>query len=533
MPITEKQALETIKNKNWRLSHLYKIRTKDRKLITFVPNKPQAHYLKNESIRDVILKARQLGFTTLKLIEYLDDTIFTPNTVTAILAHKKMKVEKIFEIVKLAYENLPPLLKPKVSFDNRNELYFPEINSKIYVASETRSETVFNLHISEFDFMRRPEEILLAALESVPEDGGRISIESTANGIGQLFQIWNDPETEFKKHFYNWTWDDTYRSKTDKTMEELKSRYSVLAKEYALIPDIVKVLKIDKEQLAFYLRKINRHKIKAKQEYPSIDREAFISFGRNVFGESILQKHTELPPIEVKWGNLKIWEQPMKGFKYVMGVDTSEGLGKDNSVIEVFNAHTGFQAAELADNNISAGDLADFARNIGLYYNKAFIVPEINSSGISFVDNIKKVYYNIYQRESFDRRNNRTKSLGWRTTGTSKPLLVNDLVRFADDKDIIINSKEALNEMKTFVRTDEIDKKGYGAEGSAKDDRVIAIGLVVQGIKGTPYMRTPKSLAQKRQELYYCSENKNRQKLYSRKNKLYYSIRTKNGIKKY
>ena len=92
MPITEKEALETIKSKDWRLSHLYKIRTKDRKLITFVPNKPQAHYLKNESIRDVILKARQLGFTTLKLIEYEGVSPFIKQAIQLL----NKRVESIF-----------------------------------------------------------------------------------------------------------------------------------------------------------------------------------------------------------------------------------------------------------------------------------------------------------------------------------------------------------------------------------------------------------------------------------------------------
>lgn len=536
MLISEQEAIKYNKDPRWRLNHLYKIRTKDRRLTTLKANVAQAHYRLNKSIRDIILKARQLGFTTEKLIEYLDDTIYNKNTVTAILAHKREKVQKLFEIVKLAYEHLPDILKPKVSFDNRNELYFPELNSKIYVTTETRSETVFNLHISEFAFMRSPREVLLAALESVPVEG-RVSIESTANGaVGSMFEIWNDPLSEFKKHFYNWTWDVNYRTPTDRSIEELQIDYNALAKEYGLIPDIVNTLQIDKEQLNFYLAKIRRHKGFVKQEYPSTAQEAFISIGRNVFTDNILQKHQPKPPIEIKWGKLKIWEQPLRGFKYVMGIDTSEGLGLDNAVIEVFNAHTGYQVAEFADNNIAPSDLGRFAINVGKFYNNAFMVPEVNSSGISFLDSIKKVYYNIYKRESLDKRSEKSKkTLGWKTTSISKPKLVDNLVEFLDDKNIQINSEESIKEFKTFVRTEEMGKQGYGSEGIYKDDRVIAIGLAVQGIKEIPYMRPPKSIAQRKMEEYKKEKESSIPNIPHRPkhNKPTYGLRTPYGIKKY
>ena len=266
-------------------------------------NKAQTDYRRKRSARDLILKARQLGFSTEKLIEYLDDTIFNKNTTTAIIAHKMDKVQSLFEIVKLAFSRLPGELKPKVSYDNRNELAFPEINSKIYVTMDTRSETIHNLHISEIDFMRDPEGILLAAFESVPIDGN-ISIESTANGVGILYDLWTDKNSEFKKHFYNWLWDDTYRVETEKSLEELEDEYIKLAKEYGLIPDILKRFNIDKEQLAFYIIKIRRHKKKVVQEYPLTDLEAFITSGKNVFSTTALQKHKAIQPIEVKYDEI-------------------------------------------------------------------------------------------------------------------------------------------------------------------------------------------------------------------------------------
>ena len=498
----EKKAYQKLANPNWRLNHLYKIKTKEKNLVTLHANKVQQDYREKKTSRDLILKARQLGITTEKVIEYLDDTIFHKNTTTAIIAHKREKVQSIFEIVKLAFKYLPEQLKPRVSYDNRNELAFPDLNSKIYVTQDTRSETIHNLHISEIDFMRNPEEVLLAALESVPEKG-RISIESTANGIGILYDLWNEKGSEFTKHFYNWIWDDEYKVETSKTLNELKREYNELAQQYGLILDAPETFKMSKEQLEFYIRKIIRHKRKVVQEYPLTDIEAFIVSGRNVFLTSDLQKHQPIDPIKVKYDDIKIWEEPLDDFFYVMGVDTSEGLGKDNAVIEIFNAYTGNQAVEFASDDVTPSELARYAISLGREYNNALIVPEINSSGIAFLDKVKYVYNNIYRRTVLDSRTKEQKrALGWRTTATSKPKLVNDLQEATADTQITINSKELLKEMKIFVRTEEQGKQGYGAEGNKKDDRVIAAGLAVQGIRYVPPMATPKTEAQRRLEEY-------------------------------
>jgi len=510
--MNKQEALDKLKDSNWRLNHLYKIKTKERTLKTLQANTTQEHYRKHKSKRDIILKARQLGVTTEKVIEYLDDTISNPNTTSAIIAHKMEKVQSIFEIVKLAFNYLPPLLKPRVNYDNRNELNFPDLNSKIYITKDTRSEMIHNLHISEIDFMRSPEDILLAALESVPI-GGKISIESTANGIGILYDLWNEKDSEFKKHFYNWLWDKNYAIDTEDSFEDLKAQYDDLAQRYGLIADAYNKFGMTKQQLNFYIKKIQRHKKMVVQEYPLTDLEAFIVSGKNVFTADILQKHQPVEPIEVKYDDLLIWEKPLKGFFYSMGVDTSEGLGRDNAVITVLNAYTGNQAAEMATNNISSGELARYVISIGKEYNNALIVPEINSSGISTLDKIKYIYNNIYRRTVLDTRTKEQKqSLGWRTTGASKPKLINDLDEATREADIVINSKECLKEMKTFVRTEDQGKQGYGAEGSKKDDRVIALGLALQGIKYVPQMKAPKTEAQKRLEEWVA--NKEMQEIY-------------------
>jgi len=490
---------DKLTDKVWRLNNLYYILTKNKRLVPISMNEAQEDYILNRGNRNYILKARQLGFSTLGLIDLLDETIWNKNTSSAIIAHEKQKVVKLFEIVKRAYENLPndPRLKPRVSVENRNELYFPGLNSKIYVTVDTRGETVHNLHVSELAFIKHADIKLAATLESVPKEG-RITYETTANGMANYaFEEWNTPDSEYKKFFYNWMWDPEYRLETEKTLEELEIEYRPLAIEYGLVEDVVGVYGLDKEQLAFYLSKVRRHKKLVLQEYPFDDMEAFIASGLGVFSNSDLGKHLAIKPIERKWSDCMIWEKPLVGFKYVLGVDSSEGLGKDNACIQVLNASTGNQAAEFVNPNVKPDQLASYSLEIAKYYNNALIVPEINSSGTSLIDHLKTKYYNIYRREVFDKRTKETREvLGWRTTGTTKPLLVNAVEEAVREEYISVNSKDTLSEMRTFVRTDSQGHQGYGAEGTNKDDRVIALGLAYQGIRWMPRFKKPESVAQ-------------------------------------
>lgn len=499
----ENDAIRLLADKNWRLQHLYKIKTKDAKLATFTFNAVQRDVHETESQKDLYLKARQLGISTDRLIDKLDYAITHPNTSTAIVSHKENKVQTLFEIVRLAYQHLPnhPAIKPRVSYDNRNELYFPDTNSKIYVAMDTRSETVHNLHISEVAFIADAERKLIGILESVPKDG-IISLESTANGTaGYFYEEWENKDSEFKKHFYNWTWDIGYQLETNLSIAELYQQYNPYAIRFGLIKDIAERYNLTAAQFNWYLGKVMRLKDLVMQEYPTSPLEAFISSGRNVFYIGDLQKQFPKQPIDRQWVDLIIWEKPLEGFKYVIGVDTSEGEGHDNAVLSVWNANTGEQVAEFANPTTKPDVLAGIAIEIGRYYNKAIIVPEINSSGLVFVSKIKGKYGNIYMRETFDRRTKETKKqIGWRTTSVTKPLMVSDFEESVREGGVSINSPELIKEMKTFVRTDESAKSGYGADGSNQDDRVMAAMLALQGMKNTPMIKITNVAEQRMKE---------------------------------
>ncbi len=477
---------ELLANKEWRLNNLYFIQTKDKKVEPIRMKPVQMDFLRRRGNRSFILKSRRIGFSTACLIDMLDDTMHTRNMNSAIIAHEKGKVQKLFEIVKRAFEYYPPELKPKVSFDNRNELYFPKLGSKIYVTMDARSETVHNLHISELAFIKEDERIK-GSLESVP-DTGRITFETTANGMsGYAFDEWMDDNTEFEKYFYAWYQDPDAVRPTNRTMEQIMLDYEPLATKYGLIPDIAKRFHLSPEQMEFYLNRIKRQKDKVQQEYPTTAEEAFISSGSGIFHASDLAKHVAQDPLR-RSGDTIIWEEPLGGFFYVIGGDPAEGTGNDNSALCILNANTGKQVAEYANNRIKPDEFADLTIRLAKQYNNALVVPEINSP--AYISHLRRKYANLYRREVFDQMTQKkTKALGWRTTAMSKKKLVEELEEAVREEDIQVTSAGLKKEMTTFVRTDEQGKQGYGAEGSNHDDRVIAVGLAVQGMKESPRMK--------------------------------------------
>lgn len=208
----------------WRLHNLYFIIDKHSKKVLFQPNAAQLDFIQNMHTRNVILKARRLGFTTVCCLAYLDDCIFNPNVSAALIAHKLDDAEKIFTTkVKFPYDNMDGGLKAQRSLrrETTSELVFSN-NSQISVTNSARSGTLNWLHISEYgkicsQYPDKAREIRTGSFPAAEQ--GCITIESTAEGEGgdfhertlraQLMEVQGVTLTrkDFRSFFYPW-WAD-------------------------------------------------------------------------------------------------------------------------------------------------------------------------------------------------------------------------------------------------------------------------------------------------------------------------------------
>ena len=146
--IDQSQFLEP----RWRLSNLYTITDKTGTRVPFRPNSAQMALLDDLHSANIILKARQLGFTTLCCLIYLDACIFTPNTRAGVIAHKLDDAKVIFrDKIKYPYDQLDEGLKAAAPAlqDSADTLTFAN-NSSIRVSTSMRSGTLQYLHVSEF-----------------------------------------------------------------------------------------------------------------------------------------------------------------------------------------------------------------------------------------------------------------------------------------------------------------------------------------------------------------------------------------------
>ena len=72
----EPRHFERLKDRLWRLNNLYFIVDKDNKSVRFKMTDEQLEYYDGMHSRNIILKARQLGFTTEVCIIQLDLALF-------------------------------------------------------------------------------------------------------------------------------------------------------------------------------------------------------------------------------------------------------------------------------------------------------------------------------------------------------------------------------------------------------------------------------------------------------------------------
>lgn len=155
----------------------------------FIPNAAQLKWMTSIWTRNLILKSRQLGFTTLIAIIWLDHALFNANQTCVMIAQNREAAENIFQDkILLAYQNLPDMLKDRMPLVrcSTKEIVFGHNGSKIRVATSARSGTLDRLHVSEFGKISardpaKAREVIVGSLPAVPTDGIAV-IESTAEG---------------------------------------------------------------------------------------------------------------------------------------------------------------------------------------------------------------------------------------------------------------------------------------------------------------------------------------------------------------
>ena len=126
---------------------------------------------------------------------------------------------------------------------------------------------------------------------------------------------------------------------------------------------------------------------------------------------------------------------------------------------------------------IPPDELAYEVYNIGIWYGNALCCVESNNHGLTTITQLRQLGYpNLFRKRSLNNETNRmSQEFGWKTTRTSKPLMIDDLGMALKNEELVLRCKDTLAELRTFVRNDR-----GSMSGSPYDDRVMALALANQ-----------------------------------------------------
>lgn len=295
--LSEEEIFESmLLDKEWRIFSwvLYKIKDKDGNIIPFIPNEAQKHFFNNKHTKNIILKARQLWFSTLIDIDVLDDTLFSSYHTNGIIAQDKDKAKDLYDNkVKFAYDNLPKWLVDNFNtrIDRQGEIKFENNNCSVSVGTSFRSGTLQYLHISEYwkicaKYPEKAREIKSWSLNAVwPKQ--QVVIESTAEWASGDFyekcmkalaneEQWKElSDMDYKFFFYPWYMEPAYTLDSQEIITKETRDYFEKIVWDEWYQRNYKWKQFTEWQMRWYQVKQEEQRDDMKREYPSTPKEAF------------------------------------------------------------------------------------------------------------------------------------------------------------------------------------------------------------------------------------------------------------------
>ncbi len=403
--------------------------------------------------RFVICKMpRQTGKSTTIISYLLHYVLFNAEVNVAILANKGATARELLSRLQLAYEHLPKWLQQGVTVWNKGNIAL-ENGSKI-LASATSGSAVrgssFNIIFLD-EFAHVPNTIAESFFTSVyptisSGETTKVFIVSTPLGLNMFYKMWVDAE-------------------------EKRNSYVPIEVHYSQVPG---------------------RDDKWRQE--TIKNTSETQFNQEFLCEFIGSTHTLIHPSKLRTmvfkkptfsrNGIDVYEQPMKKANYCMVVDTSQGKGQDYSAFSVFDISQipYRQVAKYRDNTISPMLYPNIIYQVGMKYNTAFTLLEINDMGSQVAEALHYdlEYENVLITSMKGRAGQqigggfgKNIQLGIRTSKQLKRIGCATLKEMIETDKLIIPDFDTIAELTTFASK----HNSYEAEEGSHDD--LAMTLVI------------------------------------------------------
>lgn len=457
----------------------------------------QLEYEALRTRRDIVLKGRQVHFTTIEAARDFHQFVTKRGSRVVVVVQSQSDDKPLKDIsykFQLFVDSIRAVI-PDIRFGSESgrEWTLPERDStlSIIVAGASaraaqkkgRGGTINRLHVSEASTYENAEETMTALMGSVAQTGSEIVIESTPKGaVGWYYDQWQAAVTGksvFRPHFLEWWKHDEYRV----AVPEGFTFQPVTALEEALFRKGVTV-----ESLLWYREQVRTigNADQVNQEYPSDPDTCFLLSGRSFFdakkvAEAIRATTIESPIYQhvrdtgcvqhlhagVEVPVIRAWYPPEEGRQYVVSADPSEGTGGSASAGGVFERGTGRHMASIW------GQLRPwvFTRWLVLMarkYNGAMIAPERNNHGGTVLRSLdaEQKYKNVFV--------DRDGKPGFNTTVASRAPILDALEEAFRNGHFKTQDHFLLTEMRTLV----VNQQGKAEHApGARDDLVMMAAI--------------------------------------------------------
>jgi hypothetical protein len=416
----------------------------------------------------IISKFRQGGLTTVTLLYGLHKTLFTLDYSTMLISKSDREAVEAGYIVDRAVEYLPQWLTPKKDGkwnDHLKQITETGGSMRFFSPEAARGKSVAFICLDEAAFLPDLEKDW-RALYPVLSTGGSCSLVSTVNGTANYYYelYMGAKEGRNKFHIIDIDYDEHpyYNSKVNpEWAEEQKAQLG----EKGFLQEILRVF-LGSGDTYIPGSELARLDQELKQIRPK----------RKLFAKYQNKDKNDDPTItEDQKGALWIWEEPITGHEYIFGIDCSEGVGADNSCIEIIDVTKHEQVGEFYSNNITPYEFAQVVYELAIFYNNALLVIEEMSAGLSVINTLQNELY--YDNFYYNNIMSKTPKAGLKTTVSNRPLILTSFQTCILQKTMKMNSIRMLNEMKTF-EYNATTKKPEAHKGK-HDDAIMAFAIAL------------------------------------------------------
>lgn len=401
---------------------------------------------------NVILKARQMGISTLVAAYSLWMMLFNNDKKILVVSLKRDVAKNIVQKVKYAHDNLPVWMREEKVEDPKLALGLAN-GSKIFAESTStdagRSESLSMLIMDEAAFIDNANELWSAAKATLDVGNGRAIVLSTPKNVGSWFhKTWNSAITGAEKTGSN---PEEWVGQGDNEFHPIKLHWSLHPhRDSAWRKEQDRIMGPDK----------------AAREFDC----DFSSSGDNVIDMQILdwyEDNTAEEPRERRLvqgsQDLWVWEDPKPNEQYVLSADVARGDGSDNSAFQILSVDNIDQKMEYRG-RIPPDVFANLIYAHASYYNDALVVIERDDLGFQVLQELidrryKNILYTSNDLSLIDVKNpsefgGGKMKPGLDTNRKTRPIIVNKLKEFMRKKHCNVRSSRLIEELRTFVWKD-------------------------------------------------------------------------------